>query len=500
MPATRREALRLLGSVAVAGTAGCGALDTRPDPNERPPSSLGAAPQSPADDWRHPAGDAGHTAHTAASPPAEPKRLWSRVDRDGRDSAADAGDDGRDSAADAERLHGDLAAVVDDRVVTVTDDDTGTVFRAFAAGDGERNWRRRVPRADESHARRVAGVADGALFLTDGCGALAAVAVADGTVRWRRSLFDQVAGAVPAAFLGRGDRERRRDRFGAVAAVTPDELYVASAYGLHGVTLADGTETWRLHLGEDVSGGDGGGGGGGGGGDSTPSPGRPTGVAPTPDGAVVTDRRRGLVAVDGYETADDGFETTVSRESLPFDAPGHPVVAGGATVVAPAAVWSTGPVRPVVAGGFDGRHRWSFAGDAGGGASAHAAPATDGDRVFVCSAHESTGRVAVTALRAATGALVWHRSVDPGDAIPGLGDRPLFRVTPPVVADDTLLVGFGSDPEGAPGTGALLGLSVGDGAVRWRRSVSVGPRRVAVADGRVFVVGFRGGVVAFGGG
>ena len=479
MPATRREALRLLGSVAVAGTAGCGALDTRPDPNERPPSSLGAAPQSPADDWRHPAGDAGHTAHTAASPPAEPERLWTRVDRDGPDSAA----------ADPGRLHGDLAAVVDDRVVTVTDDDTGTVFRAFAARDGERHWRRRVPRADESHARRVAGVADGALFLTDGCGALAAVTVADGEVRWRRSLFDQVADAVPAAFLGRGDRERRRDRFGVVAAVTPDELTVASAYGLHGVTLADGTETWRLHLGDDPSEGDG---------DSTPSPGRPAGVAPTADGARVTDRRRGLVAVDGYETADDGFETTVSRESLPFDAPGHPVVAGGATVVGPAAVWSTGPVRPVVAGGFDGRHRWSFAGDAGGGASAHAAPATDGDRVFVCSAHESTGRVAVTALRAATGALVWHRTYDPGDAIPGLGDRPLFRVTPPVVADDTLLVGFGSDPENGVCEGALLGLSVADGVARWRRSVPVGPRRVAVADGRVFVVGFRGGVVALG--
>ena len=479
MPSTRRRALRLLGTAAVAGLAGCGAIDTPPDPNERPPSSLGATPRQSTDEWPSPAGDAGHTAHVAASPPSSPEIDWRRT-----------------ATADGDRLRGDLVAVVDDRIVTVTDGDRASRFRAFGTDGGDRLWQRRLPRADESHVRQIAGVVDGTVFTTDYHGELSAVSVADGTVVWRRSLSDQVADAVPSAFL---PQSGETNRFEAVAAATPDGLYVASAYGLHGVALDDGTETWRVFLGQPPERDD-----------SYPTLGRPTGVAPTPTGARVTDRWRGLVEVDGYETTDGRFETHTSRTELPLRLPGSPVVDDdGQTVVGPAAAWSTGSVRPTVVGGFGSRHPWQFAGVAGDGASAHASPATDGDRVYVCEAHETPGRVAVTALRADTGGLDWQRSYTPDDRIPSLGGRPMFRLAPPVVAGDTLLVGYGSDPERGPGyesssersvgEGVLLGLDAADGTVQWRQSLPAGPQRVAVVDDRVFVVDFRGGVTALSG-
>jgi outer membrane protein assembly factor BamB len=465
MPSTRRGAIQLLGTAAVAGLAGCGALDTPPDPNERPPSSLGVSPQRATDGWLYPAGDAGHTAHVVGSPPTAPEVDWHRA-----------------AATDGDRLHGGLAAVVDDRILTVADDDGATEFQAFAVNDGGRLWRRRLTRADESYARQPAGVVDDKLFLTDYSGELSAVSTADGTVAWRRNLFGQVAGAVPSAFLPQSERA---DRFGVVATATPDGVYVASAYGLHGVTLDDGTEEWRLFSGEPPDRDD-----------TYPTLGRPVGVAPTPEGAFVTDRWRGLVEIDSYETTDSGFETAVSQTELPVETPGVPVVTGDQAVVGSAVVWSTGPVRPVVTGDSGGRYPWQFAGVAGDGDSAHAAPVTDGDRVYVCEAHETPGRVAVTALRADSGGLDWQRNYTPDDTVASLGTEPLFRVAHPVVAGDTLLIGYGSDPERDAGQGVLLGLDADDGTVQWQRSVPVGPQRVAVVDDRVFVVGFRGGVVA----
>jgi len=78
-PSTRRGAIQLLGTAAVAGLAGCGALDTPPDPNERPPSSLGVSPQRATDNWLYPASDAGHTAHVVSSPPTTPGIDWHRA-------------------------------------------------------------------------------------------------------------------------------------------------------------------------------------------------------------------------------------------------------------------------------------------------------------------------------------------------------------------------------------------------------------------------------------
>ncbi len=79
MPSTRRGAVQLFGTAAVAGLAGCGALDTPPDPNERPPSSLYVSPQRATDNWLYPAGDAGHTAHVVSSPPTTPEVDWHRA-------------------------------------------------------------------------------------------------------------------------------------------------------------------------------------------------------------------------------------------------------------------------------------------------------------------------------------------------------------------------------------------------------------------------------------
>lgn len=65
---------------------------------------------------------------------------------------------------------------------------------------------------------------------------------------------------------------------------------------------------------------------------------------------------------------------------------------------------------------------------------------------------------------------------------------------------DTLLVGAGVASDAAAGRGWLVAFATVDGRVRWRSDLPFAPGSLAVAGGRVYVGGRRGGVVGLGGG
>ena len=466
MPArqTRRQALRAAGVALATGVAGCGGS---PDPNERPPDSLGTEWTPPADGWQFPAGGPRHTAHRPHDVRAEPTVSW------------------RSTPDERHDLHQFVAATTD-RILGVGEHDETVALRAITT-DGRRTWRRQF----QLRGFWPGGVVDGTLYASDGVTDLLAVDTSDGSLQWRRSLYDQTAASVPDEFLSSGGSP---DQFEPVVVPTPETVYVASGYGLHGVAPADGTEQWRLYLGESTE---------------KPVGGQPVGLAPTEYAVLVTDRRRGVLRVERRRTGDEE-RVAVERSDTGVEPPTEPVItAHGGAVVGPAAVWSTRrpPHRPVVAA-VAGRN-WQFPGYAGSGTSAFAQPTTDGERVFCCGAHERPGDVVVSALRAQTGALEWRTRVTPAGTLPPLGVGETTRFAQSAVAGDTLLIGYGSDPgtfdepatDGRAGTdgcgrGELFGFALSDGRLRWRRTLPVGPQRVAVTATAVYVYGHCGDVVA----
>lgn len=386
---------------------------------------------------------------------------------------------------------GRFVAATSERVLSAVDRDETVALRALTT-DGREAWRRRLSLREFWPG----GVVDGTIYGTDGVTDLVAVDASDGSLRWRQSLYDQAAESVPEEFLALGGAP---ERFEPVVVPTPQTVYAASAYGLHGVAPADGTEQWRIYLGESTA---------------EPRGGRPFGLAPTADAVWVVDHRRGVLRV-GRQVTGDGEQVVVRRGDTGLDSPTAPVITGdGRAVVGPAAVWSTRSHRPVAAAA--GRRGWQFPGFVGEGTSTFAKPVTNGRRVFCCVAREQPGEVVVTALQAETGALDWRVGVTPAASLPPLGDGAMFRLAQSAVAGDTLLVGYGSDPRvfdgpagdsrtatddragsDGRGQGELLGFAVGDGRLRWRRDLPVGPERVAVTGTTVLVYGHRGDVVAF---
>ncbi|ERH14038.1 MAG: hypothetical protein J07HB67_00292, partial [halophilic archaeon J07HB67] len=327
------------------------------------------------------------------------------------------------TTADGQRGSSQFVAVTSDRILSVGNRDETVALRAITT-NGREEWRREFQARD----LRPGGIVDGTLYATDGVTDMLAIDTSDGSRRWRRSLYDQAAESVPDAFPSLGGSP---DQFEPVVVPTPGTVYAASAYGLHGVAPADGTEQWRLYLGESTE---------------EPVGGQPAGLAPTVDGVLVTDRRRGVVRVERLGRGDDERVVT-DHTGTPVEPPTAPVItAHGGAVVGPAAVWSTRrpPHRPVVdaVGGWG----WQFSGHAGSGTSTFTQPTVDGERVFCCEAHERPGEVVISALRAETGALDWRTQVTPPERLPPLGSGEMFRLGALAVAGDTLLVAYGSDP------------------------------------------------------
>lgn len=65
-----------------------------------------------------------------------------------------------------------------------------------------------------------------------------------------------------------------------------------------------------------------------------------------------------------------------------------------------------------------------------------------------------------------------------------------------MVAGDSVVVGFGQQPDEASGHGAVFALSRDAGRLRWRTDLPVAPEDVMVTSDGLYVGGQQGGVVA----
>jgi outer membrane protein assembly factor BamB len=455
VPSTRRDTLRAVGLAGLAGLAGCAGLR---GPAERPPASLGTDWTPRADEWRFPRGGLRNAAAAPGALDAPPAPAWTVTPTESPEGS-----------------RGSVLAAGETVVSAVAGDDR-VLLRARDAADGRRRWRRVVTFPPGRRDARVGGVADGAVVLTDSGTDVVAVDAGDGGVRWRVDLHDRVAGSVPDRFLP----DDRPDAFSPVARPTPGTVYVQTAYGLHGLAPEDGRERWRLRLGDR-------------GDDATPHE-DPGGLA-VDDGRVIASYGRPRPTV--YEARVGGDGPSVDRAAAATDLPARPVISDGRTVLTDRVAWSTA-ARGALAFGVGGRTdvAWQFPGLAGDGPVAYSRLAADGGRAFVCEGHESSETLAVFGLRAADGGLAWLRreSVD-GRGVARSGAA-AFRLAGPVVVGDSLLLGAGVAPETAAGRGWLVAFATGDGRVRWRTDLPFAPGSLAVAGGRLYVAGRRGGVVA----
>lgn len=467
MPSTsRRDALRLLAAGGVAGLAGCSSFGLGDSgPNEDPPASLGTSWSAPGGAWPFPGGDLQNTAQSPHGVAEPPSVEW--TDGAGEESAA-------------ARESGELVAATPNQVVAAREFDSGVVLRALADDDGSRQWERRIESAEDHPLPRYGGLVDGTLYVAGFDNDVVAVDAADGAVRWRRDLYEQVAEAVPEKFLSRTGSP---EEFGVTPLATPETVLVQTPFGIHGLEPSDGTEQWRLHLATE---------GGG------------TALA-QPVGLAVTDSR--VWATYGYprtllfavEVDDDGH--SVQRTRLPFGHyPGTPVAVDDRTAVLTSGVtWSTNPTDTLAVGATAHDVDWEFPGHAGEGAAAYSSLATDGERAFVCQATERPARLTVSALRTETGKLAWSHRESLADRQVWIADGQGFRLCQPVVAGDSVLVGFGQRPGGTAGDGAVLALSRDEGRLQWRADLPVAPQDAMVTNTRLYVGGQEGGVVALAG-
>lgn len=458
---SRRDALRTIGLAGVTGVAGCSSFGLGAGPNEHPPGSLGTSWSPPTDAWRFRHADLRNAARSPHEVRTRPTVEWrDRVDADRSDPPVDGG----------------LVAATPDQVITAAHFDGETRLRACDATDGTRRWHRRIRYPPERRTPRFGGLVDGTLYATDGGTDVIAVDAAGGAVRWRRNLHDRVADSVPEKFLS---PSADAADFSPLPLATPETVYVQSSYGVHGLAPGDGTEQWRLYLGDRT-------------GDA---------ALEDPYGLAVSDRRM-WASYGGYdqslftvEQSDGGPEIEQAR--LPLGFPSTPVVTSdGEAVLTHDVTWATSP-RATLAVGVAGEDvLWQFPGHAGEGAAAYSPLATDGDRVFVCASHARPERLVVFALRASTGKLEWLHRESLADRDVSVGAGREFRLCQPAVAGDALVVGYGNDPGRETGRGQVVALSRGGGRVRWRTGLSVAPRHVAMTSTGLYVGGQRGSVVA----
>jgi|GEM_PF-1362775 len=466
MPSTsRRDALRLFAAGGVAGLAGCSSFNLgKSGPNEKPPASLGTSWSPPEDAWPFRFRDPQNTARSPHDIAERPTIEWTA---------------GTDSGESSAREHGELVAATPDRVLAATETEEGIRLRALAPEDGAQQWSRRRESAADYPSLRCGGLVDGTLYVAGAGSDIVALNAADGTVRWRRNLYDQVAEDVPAKFLSRNGSS---EDFAAMLLATPRAVLVQTPYGIHGLEPSSGTEQWRLYLAAESS---------------NTALEWPFGLAVT-DSQVWAIYRRPAPLLFAVEVDGDG--PNVRQTRLPFeDAPEAPVALSDWTAVISTGVTvSTTPVGTLAAGVTHDDVEWQFAGHASEGGAAYSRPATDGERAFVCQAGERPERMVVSALRTETGQLEWSHRESLADRDVRVADGQTFRLCQTVVAGDSVVVGFGQQTDGAMDRGAILALSREAGRVRWRADLPVAPEDVMVTSDRLYVGGQRGGVVALG--
>lgn len=464
VPPTRRNALQVLGAASLAGLAGCSSLLATEDYEERPADSLGTDWTPPAREWRYPRGDLRNTAGSGVESRRQPSVDWRA--------------DGQSRRDDRQRTH--LAGVTRELVVLGTETPNGLRLSAYDTADGTRRWRRQIAHED-SLFPRFGGIVDGTVYFSDVETDVLAVDVADGTVRWRIDLYDRVAETVPDRYLTGG--KGAADRLDPLPKATPDWVYVQTAYGVHGLAPSDGTEQWRIYLGEVTDG------------DATLK--NPGGLAVTED-RVLTSYAWPEDLLVGVRYHDD--EPAVNGVPVPVAYPSDPLVVDSRTTgVGTGVTWATDAGEALAAGADGSRSvAWQFEGLANSGSAAFSRLASDGTRVFVCEAHRTSGEFVVFAVRADEGGFEWlHREsfAESGFTVPESTD---LRVADPVVAGETVLTGFGRRSEAGATPGRLIALSTTDGRVRWRADLPITPIDLAPTDTGLYVCGYNSGVTALG--
>jgi len=364
-------------------------------------------------------------------------------------------------------------------VVSAERRDEVTRLRGHGPSDGTVRWRRDV----EGRVSPVGGLADGSLVFGTSGTDVGALDIADGSVRWQRSLYDEVSSAVSADSLGAAASEP--GAFGARPLAAPDRVYVQSSYGLHGLAPADGTEQWRVAL------------------------------SAGPEDEDDTLRLSGGLAIASdrvwasygepepalFEVVVDDGEASVDTVEVPESHVRRPAVAGDgpAYSVALSVGWegSTGYGGPLVSVSGNGRFPdWASAGFATRGRATRAGPvATDGTR-YVLPQLFRTGdglEFGLLALHTTTGGVEWTAR-EPLQ-VP-FADFEFFEHTAlcdPLVAGETVLAGYGVSPEydEPPTDGILAGYDVTTGERRWQVETGVVPRDLAAAGDRLYVGGDR---------
>lgn len=459
----RRTALRLIGLIGTTSLAGCAGINLSGGPNERPPESIGTSWSPPDSEWRFPQADLLNTARSRRELRSQPPVTWQN-----RQDAVDIG----------EAVSADVVSATTEMVVTAVARDDGVILYAYDASDGKQRWRQQI---DFSHGRRYpqfGGLVNDTLYLTDTRTDVIAVDTSAGTVRWQMDLHEQFAETVSDRFLtGSGHSS---DWFSLLPLATPEAVYIQSSYGIHGLAPEDGREQWRIYLGntdsrvlEDLGG------------------------LALGDNRVWASYGGPIPSVYTIEMFDGS--PMIERATAPLDLPGRPVVTNDGDInVARQVAWST-DARETLAFGVAGGTgvTWQFPGLASSGAAAFSSLATDGTRIFICEGHERMGLFVVFALRASTGGVEWIfrdslYSRDISTASPAE-----FRLSQPVVAEDTVITGYGISSGQETSQGTLIGLSTSDGRERWRTDVSIAPKDIVVTDDRVFVGGQQKGVLAF---
>lgn len=471
MPSTRR---RFLGGTATAGTvalAGCSAVSGLVGGDglaENPPESVGTGWRPPGTQWTRPGRGPHNARHApAAAGPADADVDWTLE---------------RDSPEFDTRV---LVRAATDEAVYYTfwsERTDGHALVAVDATDGSERWRATL--ADSCY--ETASL-DGTLYAVVNDVGVVAVDASDGRRAWQADLRERLDGSVPGRVLA---------DFGTLGVVpTPDTVYVASSYGVHGLAPGDGSEQWRVALGD----------------------GR------TVDTAVTV----GFDAVYPVAGADGRlYALTADRTAKPAVSLGTfvdpPALAAGRLSFAlgedgPLA-WSApatsllttrsgdGTVPSYDDGMIDGR--WTFERqdvdritDRNGGT----AVATDGARLYVTETarRPTTVLASLICVDGATGERVWRRDHPVADVTESVDVEMGRRITPPAVGRDAVYVGLTTaaayETAGQvlrPTANEVRAFDPDDGTEQWAVEVPVSPRNIAVAGDRLYVWDGDGRVVA----
>lgn len=454
-PPTRRHVLSGLTALGVSTVAGCTEAEITTVSHEDPPTSLGTSWQPPSDEWWFPRQGIHNTGRSQTA---------------GHGASVDWH---APSASPATTTQ--LAAVTQEQIISAAHEADVVTLAAWTPS-GTQQWELQLSVPTEREwDPQFGGLLGDRLYLSDRESDLICIDTTDGTVVWRRNIFAAVAQEVPE------DALRRPPRFSPLVKATPESLYLQSNYGVHGIDPSNGTEQWRIYLGDEL-------------GESTQLR-YPRGLAITDDRVWVT-YSGAVPRLLSIRSRDE--TTSISTTELPIEHPAEPVVTPTETVlIGTDVLWADSADRTLVAGSLapTSGSPWQFPGLASTGETAFSKPAFDGSILFSCEAHWSRSEFVVFALRPADGGIEWlHRESLQTDSRSNTTGR--VRVAEPAVVNETLLVGYGSETAAHSGNGTVVGLETTDGSVKFRTELPVIPSRIAGSTTGVYVGGLHDGIVS----